>query len=163
MKFKMNLFRSMLESVGLLEKTRLVDELSPDQLKKLESLAREEKSKLLISMLNRYERINSGEIQLIAELGSFLRRKEKTQELYKALNDKNFNDLQFEIQDRFESKEDYVEVYYLEMADQREFIFIHINRYDFEVEPRIEDIFEIDKNHPIDLNNYSRRIMFQKN
>lgn len=162
MKFKMNLFRSILESIGLLERTRLVDRLNTNQLEKLEDLAREEKSKILISMLNRYERINSEEIQLIAELGSFLKRKDKMEKLYKALNDKNFNNLQFDIQGKFDPEEDYVEVYYLEMVDGRRFIFLHINRYDFGIEPRIEDIFEIDKNYPINSSGYNR-IMFQRN
>jgi hypothetical protein len=158
----MNIFKSLLTSIGVLPRKNLKDTLSPGQLEQLSVELRIKRSKSLFELLQRYKRIASHKIVVLAELGSFIYNNVRLRDLYKKLNAEEYDSLIFDDPAKeFEPTADYVEVFYCEVVDGKKYVFVCINRYSYEIEPGIEELFEITKPNTLDLSRYNGAILYQ--
>lgn len=152
--------KALLRQMGILPKSRLIDRLSAEELKELSIEAAKKKADILMDLLTQYRTIKREDIKSIIELGSFVYDKERVRSLYKKLNSDQFNSLEFDIPKEFIPTADYFGVYYLKMTTGRECIFIFIERSDYIVEPKIEDLFEIKEENLFDLEIYPNRFVY---
>lgn len=156
----MGFIRALLTNLGVLSKTRLIDRLSPYELKEMEIKAHSKRTEELIDLLRQYKKIYDGEINTIIELGAFVYDKDKLRDVYRKLNDEEFNSLVFDSAKEFIPTADYVEVFYLKMADDKRYIFVIKNRYEYFIEPRIDELFGIKEDYAFDLSQYPNRTVY---
>ena len=156
----MEFIKAILRSIGLLPRTLLIDELTSDELKILSINARREKAESLIELLNGYRKIHDGKIILLIELGSIKYSGTNLARLYKELNGEQFNFLEFNSPKEFDPYLDYIEVFYLRLLNNKQFIFVCINKSDYSQEQRIEEIFSIKEDYNFDLSKYPNRAVY---